>query len=101
MRSLVTNIPGAVYRCVCDEHWTMEWLSDEIEEISGYQASDFIGSAVRTFASVIHPNDREQVERSVKEVVEARRPFTLEVPDRVSRRRRPVGAGAGSDPGGR
>jgi hypothetical protein len=50
--SLVANIPGPVYRCACDEHWTMEWLSDEIEEISGYPASGFIDSAVRTFASV-------------------------------------------------
>ena len=30
----------------------MQWLSDEIEEISGYPASDFIDSAVRTFTSV-------------------------------------------------
>ena len=39
LRSLVDNIPGAVYRCACDEDWTMEWLSDEIEEITGYPAS--------------------------------------------------------------
>jgi PAS domain S-box-containing protein len=78
LRSLVANIPGAVYRCACDEHWTMQWLSDEIEEISGYPATDFIESAVRTFTSVIHPDDREQVERSVLDAVTARRPFTLE-----------------------
>ena len=78
LRSLVANIPGAVYRCACDEHWTMQWLSDEIEEISGYPASEFIDSAVRTFASVIHPDDREQVERSVMDAVDAGRPFTLE-----------------------
>jgi PAS domain S-box-containing protein len=84
LRSLVSNIPGAVYRCACDEHWTMQWLSDEIEEISGYPSSDFIDSAVRTFTSVIHPDDREQVERSVMDGVEARRPFTLEY--RIRRR---------------
>jgi PAS domain S-box-containing protein len=78
LRSLVANIPGAVYRCACDEHWTMEWLSDEIEEIAGYPESDFIGSAVRTFASVIHPDDREYVQRTVMEAVEAERPYTLE-----------------------
>jgi PAS domain S-box-containing protein len=78
LRSLVANLPGAVYRCACDEHWTMEWLSDEIAAISGYPASDFIQSRVRTFASIIEPEDREQVERSVMEGVEARRPFTLE-----------------------
>src|SRR5215216_5182961 len=84
LRALVSNLPGAVYRCACDEHWTMQWLSDEIEEISGYPADDFIDSAVRTFTSVIHPDDREQVERTVMDGVEARRPFTLEY--RIRRR---------------
>jgi PAS domain S-box-containing protein len=78
LRSLVANIPGAVYRCACDSDWTMEWLSDEIEEISGYPAREFIRNAVRTFASVIHPDDRKQVERSVLDGVEAGRPYTLE-----------------------
>jgi PAS domain S-box-containing protein len=78
LRSLVANIPGAVYRCACDADWTMQWLSDEIEEISGYPASEFIASRVRTFASVIHPDDREQVERSVMDAVDAGRPYTLE-----------------------
>jgi PAS domain S-box-containing protein len=84
LRSLVANIPGAVYRCACDEHWTMEWLSDEIETISGYPASDFIDTAVRTFASVIDPDDREHVERSVMDAVDAGRPFELEY--RIRRR---------------
>lgn len=78
LRSLVANIPGAVYRCECDKDWTMLWLSDEIETISGYEASDFIASRVRTFTSVIHPDDREQVERSVMDGVMAGRPFTIE-----------------------
>src|SRR4051812_4375184 len=78
LRSLVANITGAVYRCACDSDWTMEYLSDEIEEISGYPAREFIRNAVRTFASVIHQDDREQVERSVLDGVEAGRPYTLE-----------------------
>ena len=76
--SLVANIPGAVYRCACDEHWTMEWLSDEIEAISGYPASDFIHSAVRTFVSIIHPDDRDHVARSVMDGIERGRPYGLE-----------------------
>ena len=78
LRSLVANVPGAVYRCACDADWTMEWLSDGIEEITGYPAGDFIHSAVRSYASVIHPDDREQVEQSVAEAVNADRSFTLE-----------------------
>jgi PAS domain S-box-containing protein len=78
LRSLVDSIPGAIYRCACDGDWTMEWLSDEIETIVDYPASDFIGSAVRTFASVEHPDDAEYVARSVMESVATGRPFALE-----------------------
>ncbi len=78
LRSLVANIPGALYRCACDTNWTMAWLSSEIERITGYPAADFVDNSVRTFASVIHPDDRDQVQRSVKEAVDVGRPFNLE-----------------------
>jgi PAS domain S-box-containing protein len=84
LRSLVANIPGALYRCACDSDWTMAWISQEIEQISGYPATDFIDSSRRTFASVIHPDDREQVSRSVEEAVNAGRRFSLEY--RIMRR---------------
>jgi PAS domain S-box-containing protein len=78
LRSLVDNIPGALYRGACDRDWTMYWLSDEVETITGYPCSDFIDNSVRTFASIIHPDDRDYVERSVAEAVDARRPYNLE-----------------------
>ena len=84
LRSLVSNIPGALYRCACDRDWTMAWISQEIEQISGYPATDFIDSSRRTFASVIHPDDREQVSRSVQEAVNAHQPYSLEY--RMTRR---------------
>ena len=84
LRSLVANIPGALYRCIYYPEGTIAWISPEIEEISGYAVTDFIGSSRRTFARVIHPDDREQVERSVKDAVNAHRPFSLEY--RIKRR---------------
>ena len=66
-RSLVANIPGVVYRCDKDSEWTMHFLSDVITDISGYPASDFIGSQVRSFASIIHPDDRNRVENVIEE----------------------------------
>jgi PAS domain S-box-containing protein len=78
LRALMANVPGAIYRCAPDRDWTMELISDEIERISGYPPADFIDSAVRTFASIIHPDDRERVEDSVFEACAAGRPFVLE-----------------------
>jgi PAS domain S-box-containing protein len=78
LASLVGNIPGAVYRCACDRIWTMEWISAEIEAIVGYPPSDFIDNAVRTFASVTHPDDVEGVERSVFAAADSGRPYGME-----------------------
>ncbi|MES9870612.1 MAG: HD domain-containing phosphohydrolase [Sedimenticola sp.] len=76
--TLVSNIPGAVYRCALDENWTMEFISDEIEAISGYPAENFINNRVRSFASIIHPDDAEVVDSVVKEAVAERRPYNME-----------------------
>jgi PAS domain S-box-containing protein len=66
-RTLVSNIPGAIFRCAFDADWTMEYLSDSIEAISGYPAADFIQNRVRSFASIIHPDDTDMLEDAVGE----------------------------------
>ncbi|MBW1839832.1 MAG: PAS domain S-box protein, partial [Deltaproteobacteria bacterium] len=78
LRTLVSNIPGAVYRCDCDPDWTMRFLSEAILEISGYPASDFINNEVQTYASIIHPDDRSFVEKVVFEATEQKRPYIIE-----------------------
>jgi diguanylate cyclase (GGDEF)-like protein/PAS domain S-box-containing protein len=78
LETLVANVPGAIYRCALASDWDMEFMSDGIEPITGYPASDFIGNHARTYASVIHPDDRLAVEQEVDACVERREPFTLE-----------------------
>ncbi|MHC4562602.1 MAG: hybrid sensor histidine kinase/response regulator [Planctomycetota bacterium] len=78
LRTLVSNIPGASYRCAHDEHWTIEFLSDAAEALTGYPASDFIANRVRSFASIIHPEDAQSVQDSVAAAVARREPFSLE-----------------------
>ncbi|NTV96531.1 MAG: PhnD/SsuA/transferrin family substrate-binding protein, partial [Thiobacillus sp.] len=76
-RTLVTNIPGAVYRCALDQDWTVHYISDHILDLSGYPASDFIEHR-RHFASLIHPDDVDKVDREVNDCVSAGRPYVLE-----------------------
>jgi diguanylate cyclase (GGDEF)-like protein/PAS domain S-box-containing protein len=78
LEALISNVPGAIYRCSPESDWAMQFLSDEIEAISGHPAAEFIGSSVRTFASVIHPDDRELVEACVGAAIERRDAFELE-----------------------
>jgi len=78
LRSLMTNVPGAVYRCETDADWTMLGIGDDIERITGYPAADFIASASRSFSSIIHPEDLERVHEECRRAVAADRSFALE-----------------------
>ncbi|MDD2863276.1 MAG: PAS domain-containing protein [Methylococcales bacterium] len=76
--SLVTNIPGVTYRCALDKDWTMLVMSGLVEELTGYPASDFIHNAVRSYESVIHPDDSSNVDMQVREAVHENRAYVLE-----------------------
>lgn len=56
-RAMVSNLPGVVYRCRNDGRRRMSYLSEGIERLTGYPASDFVGDRVRSYASLIHPDD--------------------------------------------
>ncbi len=77
-RSLVANIPGIVYRCSPDEEWTMDFISPNVEEITGYPPQDFLGERVRSFASIIHPDDRDAVKSSVSQDILHKRSYNIE-----------------------
>jgi diguanylate cyclase (GGDEF)-like protein/PAS domain S-box-containing protein len=77
-RTLVNNIPGVPYRCLDDEHWTMLFVGDAIEELTGYPRTDFVENHVRSYQSVIHPEDRQRVDKAVRTAVNKRRSFCME-----------------------
>ncbi len=78
VRTMVSNIPGMIYRCAVDTNWTMEFISAAIEEITGYPQTDFIGNQVRSYRSVIHPDDRALVDDAVGEGVSDKNSWKVE-----------------------
>lgn len=76
--NLVDNVPGAVYRCVNDAQRTMAFLSEAIETIAGYPASEFIDDRIRSFASIIHPQDRGRVQEAIGQSTATGSPYVLE-----------------------
>ncbi|MGE5655602.1 MAG: PAS domain S-box protein [Actinomycetota bacterium] len=77
-RSLVENLPGAIYRCQNDATRTADFISDEIQTISGYAASDFIGNQRLSVAQLVHPEDAPLVERQLQTALALRQPYNLE-----------------------
>ena len=77
-RAVVANVPGVVYRRDCAKPWTMRFISDHVDAVTGFGASDFIGDRVRTFGSVIYPDDREPMEAVVADALERDACYTAE-----------------------
>jgi len=75
---LIQNIPAIFYRCDCDEHWTMHFINRAITDLCGYPATDFVDNQVRTFASLIHPDDVEYVDESVNDALKQKASWSLE-----------------------
>ena len=65
LKTLIANLPGITYRCACDREWTMSFISDEVQRLTGYPASDFVNNQVRSFFSIMHPDDVERVAETV------------------------------------
>jgi PAS domain S-box-containing protein len=78
LTSLISNVAGAIYRCANDGDGTMQFISEEIRAISGYPVSDFIDNAVRTYDSLIYPEDRDEAHAAVDAAVATRDPYMLE-----------------------
>jgi PAS domain S-box-containing protein len=78
LRTLVSNVPGAVYRCELGGDYTIDFVSDEIEAVTGYPAADFLETREQTFATIEHPDDEDAFERHIREKVAAGEPFAYE-----------------------
>lgn len=65
LSAILDHSPSAVYECRPNVNWTMRFISSHIEEITGYPAKDFIDDAVRSYVSLIHPDDQAFVNQSV------------------------------------
>ena len=77
-RSLVANIPGIVYRRQHDSNWTIKFISQGIEKTSDYPAADIVHNHVRSFASLIDPQDRSRVETVISNCLAQKQPYVIE-----------------------
>jgi len=77
LSTLLSNLPGWVYRCRNDRNWTLEYASDGIRDVLGYEPDAFAGSGSNRFNDLIHPDDRKSVWRDVQSAVADDEPFQL------------------------
>lgn len=78
LSSLLKNFPGAAYRCKNDERWSMHYLSDTVEQLTGYPAQRFMQSNPLSFVDLMHPSDVVRVNEVSSLALREKKSFELE-----------------------
>jgi PAS domain S-box-containing protein len=76
--SISASIPFVTYRCAPDKARTTFVISNYVEQLTGFPASDFIDAAVRTWESIIHREDVESIDHLTKQAAELGEPWVVE-----------------------
>jgi PAS domain S-box-containing protein len=77
-RTLVSNIPGIIYRSAFDESRTIYYISNAIKNLTGYPSEDFINNVNRKFISIVYPDDAERVLDTIQMGIKSFRQYTIE-----------------------
>ncbi|HXB39596.1 MAG TPA: PAS domain S-box protein [Bacteroidia bacterium] len=78
LSNILSNLPGMAYRCLNDNKWTMKFISSGSIELTGYKPEEFIDNKKRSFASIIHPEDRGLGKKEIREALRNRKSFQIE-----------------------
>lgn len=78
LESLIAGLPGVVYRFVMGRAGKVEYVSEQIADMCGYDPEYFLEQSSERLALLIHPDNRSQVLRSISRAARARQPFALE-----------------------
>lgn len=78
LSTIINNLRGVVFRCNNDQNWTMQYISDGIYELAGYLPNEFINNKIRTYGSIIDPDDVKMVWNEIHNALETGYLYTIE-----------------------
>jgi len=78
LSTIINNLRGVVFRCDNDPEWTMQYISDGIYELAGYLPNEFIGNKIRSFTSIIDPEDTQRVWNEIHTALSTGYLYTIE-----------------------
>ena len=73
--TLVSNLPGMVYRCKYESEWPMLFVSDGCEQLTGYDADALVDGTVSYGEDIVASGDVDDVWQIVTEAIENGNPF--------------------------
>lgn len=76
LSTLISNVPGMVYRCKNEPDWPFEFVSDGCRELTGYEPSEIVSGEVNWAEDVLE-DDNEELWETVQRAIEDREQFQV------------------------
>ena len=70
-------MPGVVFRCELNQNWSMIFISPSINEVTGYQPSEFIDKHTE-FGNLIFNDDIARINQSIEEAIASKSQYSIE-----------------------
>lgn len=77
LRSLMSNLPGAAFRCRNEDPWPMEYISDGVKGFTGWDAHDFVQGHVH-FGQLVNPDDAQRIAGEMEVALSQNIPYSIE-----------------------
>ncbi len=75
---LLDHLPGIVFHCKNDEHWTMKFVSQGIKDLCGYTEDEVLQNKAVSWEEIISPEYRSYVRTSYEKAQIAREKVQIE-----------------------
>ncbi len=75
-RALAENSPGVIYLCMNDSKYSMLYLNDKVEELTGYKKEDFLLGNL-SFVDLYDAGYEDNIRNTVDKALKERTPFSL------------------------
>ncbi len=76
--SLVNHVPGVIYRNIGDEDFSILFISNEIENLTGYPVSHFYENRKDGYSSLIYEDDISVVKSTIQKAIDKNEQYALE-----------------------
>lgn len=75
--TLISNLPGMVYRCIKESPCRMVFVSDGCKKLTGYDSEDLLENRNVIYTDLIHPEDKQRVLDELQQALDEQRPYEL------------------------
>lgn len=78
LASLINATEGMFFTAANDPGWTMTYISEGCEQLTGYKSEELSGDRVLSFDSIVCPEDRQRVMEAIARGVDEKRSYKSE-----------------------